>query len=598
MLVASSVPVLPARMVPLHATPAPQLPQVVSCLPLAGPQAVVVDAVPRQLAEQQSAAGMQLPGMPAWKASDAMRTPHTGAAASDAPEPTETWPTMPERVPEPAAMTPQLRLPVLNLVAIGSRPHLESASEPDLAVHSQITAQPPVPAAPVSGTLAPLNSGLQIQSAEANVEGLSAGLGEPAFQLPEASFAVIDFHCRPTPGIITKRISPMASETPVNRPRFTIRPAFDRWEDLAPPPEPKTSELVVMRKAVVQVLTGKATRHMIGTIAAGLFLGAALYFGAARVRPHRDSLSSAGSVAMNEISSVPATADRVAQKTTKQGAFARFKQAIANRAAVTWSDSFHGGMESWGAQAKSVVPGWSRSADGFVQPGPLALFKPSSTYTDYQLEFFGQIEHKSIDWVVRAQDSQNYYAMKLKVIEEGLRPVIAMVHYNVAGGKRGKSHELPLMNMMVHNSRPVQVLVDVKGNRFTASLDGQQVDSWTDEAPASGAVGFFAEAGEKARLYWMRVSKNEDFLGRICAYFTGSSNDTAGLWPANPAGGPRHGGGDDSFETAQAFGLAGAVTLRRKRMRMASRSAGDFSERRRDSWRPLHKRADGQYPKA
>jgi hypothetical protein len=83
----------------------------------------------------------------------------------------------------------------------------------------------------------------------------------------------------------------------------------------------------------------------------------------------------------------------------------------------------------------------------------------------------------------------------------------------------------------------VLVSVAVKGNRFTASIDGQEVDSWTDQAPSTGGVGFFSEAGERARLYWMRVSKNQDLLGRICAYLANSSStSTAGLHvPGTPA---------------------------------------------------------------
>jgi hypothetical protein len=54
-------------------------------------------------------------------------------------------------------------------------------------------------------------------------------------------------------------------------------------------------------------------------------------------------------------------------------------------------------------------------------------------------------------------------------------------------------------------------------------VEGQEVDSWTDDVLPSGGVGFFSEAGEKARLYWMKVYKNDDWLGRVCAYLSGSS---------------------------------------------------------------------------
>jgi hypothetical protein len=132
-------------------------------------------------------------------------------------------------------------------------------------------------------------------------------------------------------------------------------------------------------------------------------------------------------------------------------------------------------------------------------------------------------------WVMRASDTNNYYAMKVSVIDPGLRTMIGIEHYPVIGGHKGHRVVSPL-NVMVHRGKPVLVSVAVKGNRFTASIDGQEVDSWADEAPSTGGVGFFSEAGERARLYWMRVSKNQDLLGRLCAYLaSGPSTSTAGL---------------------------------------------------------------------
>jgi hypothetical protein len=217
------------------------------------------------------------------------------------------------------------------------------------------------------------------------------------------------------------------------------------------------------------------------------------------------------------------------------------RNAIANRAAYSVTDTLQAGMQSWGAPAKSWAPGWSHNADGFVQTGPLALFNPSLTYKDYRLEFFGQIENKSMGWAVRAHDTQNYYAMKFTVLQAGLRPVIAMAHYPVVAGKRGRKVETPL-SVMVHNNTPIHVAVDVQGNRVTASVEGQQVDSWTDELLPTGGVGFFSEAGERARLYWMKVSKNQDWLGVICSYLSdsgGNTRETAEVWgPGFPTDGP------------------------------------------------------------
>ena len=42
-----------------------------------------------------------------------------------------------------------------------------------------------------------------------------------------------------------------------------------------------------------------------------------------------------------------------------------------------------------------------------------------------------------MDWVVRAADSKNYYAMKFTVVDPGPRPIIAMVHYPVVAANPG-----------------------------------------------------------------------------------------------------------------------------------------------------------------
>jgi hypothetical protein len=179
------------------------------------------------------------------------------------------------------------------------------------------------------------------------------------------------------------------------------------------------------------------------------------------------------------------------------------------------------------------------------------------------MEFYGQIEEKSMGWVVRAQDKQNYYAMKFKVIEAGLRPIIAMVHYGVVNGKAGHKVETPL-SVMVHNGRAIHVAVDVKGNHFTAAIDGERIDSWSDESAAQGGVGFFSEPGEKARLYWMKLSRNQDMLGRFCAYLSGGgrARQTAGIRAPGVPYGP---GPVPTQLPVMALAAAGPFRIRKQR---------------------------------
>ena len=162
-----------------------------------------------------------------------------------------------------------------------------------------------------------------------------------------------------------------------------------------------------------------------------------------------------------------------------------------------------------------------------MNTGALALFRPTLKFNDYRMEFFGQIETKSIGWTVRATDAKNYHAMKLTVVEAGIRPFVALVHYNVVDGKSGHRTQTPL-NVMVHNNRPMQFAVDVRGNRFVTSIDGEEVDSFIDNTLVAGGVGFFSEAGERARLYWMRVSRNDDWLGHVCAMLAEEAGASCG----------------------------------------------------------------------
>ena len=125
------------------------------------------------------------------------------------------------------------------------------------------------------------------------------------------------------------------------------------------------------------------------------------------------------------------------------------------------------------------------------------MFSPSANYKDYRLEFFGQVESKSMGWVVRAQDKQNYYAMKFTVIEPGLRPILALVTYPVVGGKPGHKLTTPL-SAMVHNRQAYHVAVDVRGSRFTTSIEGEQVSSFTDSALAQGGMDLLDRARRDA----------------------------------------------------------------------------------------------------
>ncbi len=200
-----------------------------------------------------------------------------------------------------------------------------------------------------------------------------------------------------------------------------------------------------------------------------------------------------------------------------------FRSAARKRAAIQLSESFDNGMASWGVPNR-WAPGWRHSPDGYVRPGPLALFQPSLAYNDYRMEFFGEIEDKGLSWAVRGSDTRNYYAMKFHVVESGLRPIISLVHYPVVAGKRGHAVEVPL-SVMTHNHTPYHVSVEVKGSHYRVSVEGEEVGAWSDDSLLDGGIGFFSEPGERARIYWVKVFHNDDWLGRLCEHIAAVGAD-------------------------------------------------------------------------
>src|SRR5260370_16894338 len=125
------------------------------------------------------------------------------------------------------------------------------------------------------------------------------------------------------------------------------------------------------------------------------------------------------------------------------------------------------------------------------------------------------MEDKSVRCGFRSKAARNDYVMKLSVTEPGPGPMVSVVRYPGLDGRKGKRVQIPLPIMM-HNNTPYHVALDVKGTRFRAFVEDQEVDSWNDDRLRSGGVGFFSEAGGHARLYWVKVSNNPHCLGLRC----------------------------------------------------------------------------------
>ncbi len=196
--------------------------------------------------------------------------------------------------------------------------------------------------------------------------------------------------------------------------------------------------------------------------------------------------------------------------------FAGLREGIQRRAAVELSDDFRQGLGEWSG-AGDWARGWNYDPAGFIRPRQLALYTPTIALENYRFEFLGAIEKRALSWVFRAADLKNYYVSRLEITKGGPIPTVELVRFAVVNGRAGprKSTPLPFQGRL---DTIYRVAVEARGTDFVTTVQGQVVDVFTDDRLARGGVGFYTEAGEDARLRWVEVSHQYDFLGRLCAF--------------------------------------------------------------------------------
>lgn len=190
---------------------------------------------------------------------------------------------------------------------------------------------------------------------------------------------------------------------------------------------------------------------------------------------------------------------------------------IQSKTAGTLRDDFHTGLSGWEG-LRSIGSDWKVDA-GVVRPASLRLWKPSTSLSNYELEFLGQINQKSMDWAFRAADLHNYYGTKLVMTRPGPLPNAGLVRFVVLDGRERERVELPLP-LTLERGVDYKVRVSVRGNRFLTSVNGQLISSWMDNRISRGGVGFFSEEGESSELKWVSVSERDSFLARIASHFS------------------------------------------------------------------------------
>jgi hypothetical protein len=205
------------------------------------------------------------------------------------------------------------------------------------------------------------------------------------------------------------------------------------------------------------------------------------------------------------------------------------RQTMMDRAAVALDEDFRQGLDEWVSRGNATAE-WSFDSNGFVRPGPLALYRPTMGLSDYQMQFLGVLDKQALSWVVRATDYDNFYVIKLMTLKTGPLPTIGVVRYAVVDGK-ADSRVDTVAPLDARSDTLYRVRVDVRGDDFALSVQGQMVDSWTEPRLKRGGIGFFSARGEESRLRWVQVTHQYDMLGRLCAYLAPYNiPSTTGSW--------------------------------------------------------------------
>ena len=105
----------------------------------------------------------------------------------------------------------------------------------------------------------------------------------------------------------------------------------------------------------------------------------------------------------------------------------------------------------------------------------------------------------------------------LVMLKSGPLPTIGVTRYSVVDGKADARMDT-VARIDARADQLYRVRMDVHGDDFALSVQGQMVDSWSEPRLQHGGIGFFSARGEQSRLRWVQITHQYDMLGRLCAY--------------------------------------------------------------------------------
>ncbi len=153
--------------------------------------------------------------------------------------------------------------------------------------------------------------------------------------------------------------------------------------------------------------------------------------------------------------------------------------------------------------------GWARepvtrAEAGFNRSRRLVVFRPSRKAGDCRFEFDWKPDSQGIGWVFRANNTSNYYAMRINLLKERSVRTLRLEHLAVYGGVESTRGEKVFERSI---SDPVlRIRTEISGPTFTVYLGGAAVEYWIDTRLPSGGLGFFEERTQRLDVESVRMS--------------------------------------------------------------------------------------------
>jgi hypothetical protein len=188
-------------------------------------------------------------------------------------------------------------------------------------------------------------------------------------------------------------------------------------------------------------------------------------------------------------------------------------QPIRERSAFFIVDDFSDGLSHWLDNRSLRL---TDTGDLAVNQG-LSLRGDTLKLESYRLDFEAKIQRQAVGWVVRAADTNNYYAFKL-VQKGGRTPTYDLLRYAVVEGAKDTLQgvaSVAVPNNLAAAADFNRISVRVRDNQITTLINGWGVDFWQDDRFARGGVGLLADRGESALVRKMSIAGNEDTWGLI-----------------------------------------------------------------------------------